>query len=278
MALASVSAVVDVVNMSLQRLGQPTVATMTESSRDASIANQLYAQNRDYCLLLTDWDCLIKRQTMTRSGKITISAATAASPVHLTVSGHTYIANELVTVEDAGGMTQLNNNIYRVFAAGADTMTLYATDGTALDGSGFTAYTSGGSLYRYPGNDFSYAYDLPTDCLRVVKVLDETFGYDTARSIDGNRWKERTFVYTDLENAGLMYLKQETDPSLYEPDLVEVIVARLTWFIAMRIHADKTLREQCLKEFQGATARAKLTNATGSGDEGEPAKLWAKVR
>lgn len=274
MALGSVSAEVDLANMALQRLGQPVIATMTESSRDANIVNQLYDQNRDFCLGITNWDCLIKRQTLTRAGKITISAATAADPVHLTASGHTYIANELVTVEDAGGMTQLNNVIFRVFAAGTDTLTLYATDGTSINGVSYGAYTSGGSLYRYPGNDFSYAYDLPTDCERVLAVLDDTFGKDTSY-----RWvHQRTFLYTDMENAGAEYVKQETDPSLYESDLVEVIVARLAWFIGQRIHADKDIIARCYGEFQASAARAKLTNAQGSRDEGEPSALWAKVR
>ena len=112
-----------------------------------------------------------------------------------------------------------------------------------------------------------------------VNVLDEQFSFDTARSIDGNTWrKERTFLYTDLENAGVLYTKQETDPSLYEPDLVEVIVARLAWFISMRIHAMKDLRADMRAEYQGALARAKLTNATGGSDGGEPEPLWAEVR
>lgn len=274
MALASITAEVDVANMVLRRLGQVAIATMTESSRDAQLVNQVYDQNRDYCLGLTDWDCLKTRQTLTRSGKITISAATAANPVHLTVSGHSYVANELVTVEDALGMTQLNNSVFRVFAAGTDTLTLYATDGTSLDGSAYGAYTSGGILYRYPGGATAYVYDLPTDCLVVRDVLDEVFGTDTAYL-----WrKEKTYLFTNIESAGVRYTKQETDPSKYEADLVEVIVARLTWFLSMGVHADKQLRERCYAEYQAALARAKLTNAGSSQDDGEPEQLWAEVR
>ncbi len=274
MGSASVTANVDMANMALQRLGQPTISSLTESSRDANICNQLFAQNRDYCFGLTDWDCLTMRSVLTRAGKVAISAATAANPVVLTASGHVFIADELVTVESITGMTQLNGNTYRVYSYTSGTITLYDLDGSTADGSGFTAWVSGGYVYRAPGADHSFAYDLPSDCIKVISVLDSNFG----ESDDYDWRKERSIIFTDISNAGVKYIKQVTDPTLYEADLVEVIVSRLAWFIGMRVHSDKTLRDRCYKEMSAAIALAKLTNAAGERSVEEPEELWADVR
>jgi hypothetical protein len=269
----SVSAAVDIANIALQRLGQPTISTLTESSRDATICNQLYDQNRDYCLMLADWDCLVNRQTLERSGKVAISAATAADPVEITCATHTFIANELIHVESITGMTQLNDLSYRVYSYTSTTIVLYGLDGTSIDGSSYTAWTSGGYVYRDPSANWAFVYDLPTDCLKVLHVLDEEGGTDTSYT-----WrKERTHLYTNIEAAGVRYVKKETDPSLYESDLVEVIAARLAWYISMRIHSDKTLRNGIYQEMQAAMARARMTNAAGSVDEGEPEASWTGV-
>ena len=273
MALASVSAAVDIANLALQRLGQPTISTLTEVSRDANIVNQLYNQNRDYCLMLTDWDCLVKRQVLDKASSVAMTGATAADPVVVTCTGHVFINNQLVYIESVTGMTQLNGNTYRIWDSTSLAITLYDTDGTTTNGSGYTAWTSGGVVRRAPGADWGYVYDLPTDCLRVLKVLDSEFGYD-----DSYKWKkEKTFIHTDISNAGISYIKQESDPSLYEPDLVEVIAARLTWLVSMRIHADKTLRREIYQELQAAMARARITNAAGAESTDEPETPWVKA-
>jgi hypothetical protein len=108
----------------------------------------------------------------------------------------------------------------------------------------------------------------------VWEILDEQFGRD-----ERYLWrKERTRLYANVEHAGIVYTKQETDPSLYEPDLVEVMVSRLAWYIGMRIHSDKNLRADMRGEYQAALARAKLTNAMGSEGTPEPEALWSDVR
>ena len=265
----SVSTAVDIANIALQRLGQPTIATMTESSRDASICNQLYDQNRDYCLMLADWHSLTYRQTLTRAGKVAISGATKANPVVVTCATHTLIANELALIEDVVGMTQLNDNGYRVYSYTSTTITLYNLDGSSLDGTAYTPWVSGGYVYRYPG-EWAFVYDLPTDCLKVISVMDE-FGV----TVNEYEWRrERTHLYTNIENAGVKYIKQETDPSKYEMDLIEVIAARLSWYVALRISGDKTLRQVIYQEMNAAIARAKMGNAMGRQDRGTGEKLW----
>lgn len=266
----SVSASVDIANIALQRLGQPTISTLTESSRDASICNQLYDQNRDYCLMLADWDCLVQRAVLTRAGKIAITGITKADPVVVSCTGHVFINNELVYVESVSGMTQINQSSFRVYSYTSGAITLYDLDGTTANGSAWSAWTSGGYVYREPGANWAFAYDLPSDCLKVLEVMDAWGG-----TSDEYAWqKERTHLYTNIENAGIKYVKKETDPSKYESDLVEVLAARLAWYISMRIHSDKNLRMEVYQEMNAALARAKMTNSQGREDEGTPEAQW----
>jgi hypothetical protein len=73
----------------------------------------------------------------------TITAATQANPVALTVTAHGYTTGDVVQINSVGGMTQLNNRLYAITVTDANTITLNAVDGTA-----FTAYTSGGSTTK----------------------------------------------------------------------------------------------------------------------------------
>lgn len=70
----------------------------------------------------------------------TITAATQANPVALTITAHGYTTGDVVQVESVVGMTQLNSKMYKLTVVDANTVTLDAVNGT-----GFTAYTSGGT-------------------------------------------------------------------------------------------------------------------------------------
>lgn len=70
----------------------------------------------------------------------TITAATQANPVKLTMTAHGMTTGQYLQVEGIVGMTQLNDKIYTVTVVDANNVTLNGVNGTA-----FTAYTSGGS-------------------------------------------------------------------------------------------------------------------------------------
>jgi hypothetical protein len=81
----------------------------------------------------------------------TISDATRANPVVLTMIGHGYSNGDLVqNISSVGGMTQLNGNSYYANNVTGTTVQLYSDSGltTTLDGTGYTAYTSGGTAER----------------------------------------------------------------------------------------------------------------------------------
>jgi len=89
------------------------------------------------------WDTVIDNITET------VSAVSKANPAVVTTGvPHAYFDGMLVTFSDVGGMTQLNGNTYFAKKTGASTFALYSdsTLTTTVDSTGYTTYTSGGSI------------------------------------------------------------------------------------------------------------------------------------
>ena len=79
----------------------------------------------------------------------TITGATQADPVELTISGHGLSTGDEIFISSVGGMTELNNKRFLVTNTGANTITLQdQVTGNDVDGTGYTTYTSGGTASR----------------------------------------------------------------------------------------------------------------------------------
>lgn len=76
-----------------------------------------------------------------------ISGATAANPVVITATGHGLIDGDTVWIRDALGMTELNGKQYLVSNKTANTFEAQSLSSQDIDGTSYTAYTSGGSAY-----------------------------------------------------------------------------------------------------------------------------------
>ena len=78
--------------------------------------------------------------------KGSITAITAANPVVVTSASHNLSNGDRVEFENVGGMTELNGKNYYVNNVTTNTYELYTDSALtgALDGTSFTAYTSGG--------------------------------------------------------------------------------------------------------------------------------------
>jgi hypothetical protein len=77
----------------------------------------------------------------------TITGATAADPVVLTVN-NSYSSGDEIYVASVAGMTALNGKYYLVANVSGTTVELQDIDGTDIDGSAYTAYSSGGTTAR----------------------------------------------------------------------------------------------------------------------------------
>lgn len=76
----------------------------------------------------------------------TVSGATQASPVVITTSAvHGLTDGDRVFLTDVGGMVEISNNEYQVDVLTTTTFALQDFQGNSIDGTGYTAYTSGGT-------------------------------------------------------------------------------------------------------------------------------------
>lgn len=77
-----------------------------------------------------------------------ISGITQASPGVVTSAAHGYANGDWVYIASVGGMTTLNGRFYIVAGATTNTFTLQALDGSAINTTALSAYTSGGTVAR----------------------------------------------------------------------------------------------------------------------------------
>lgn len=77
-----------------------------------------------------------------------ITAVTQANPGVVTVTGHGWTTGDRVTIQNVGGMVELNGFLYEIEVLTANTISLKFLDGSVVDTTSYTAYTSGGSAVR----------------------------------------------------------------------------------------------------------------------------------
>jgi len=127
----------------------------------------------------------------------TITNATQASPVVVTTStAHGLTDGQRVTITDVVGMTQLNGNTYYADVLTSNTFALYTDAGisSAVNGTGFTAYASGGNTQGL--NEFS--------TLNLEALTTSVKPADDAQKVLGDathKWKEVHIAET-LASAG----------------------------------------------------------------------------
>ena len=85
-------------------------------------------------------------QVLDTSVSLTVTGATAADPVVITTStAHGLSTGASVYITGVAGMTQLNGRTFNITSLTATTFSIQNSAGADVDGSAYTAYTSGGT-------------------------------------------------------------------------------------------------------------------------------------
>lgn len=80
---------------------------------------------------------------------VNVTGATKANPCVITAVGHGYSTGDEVYLSGIGGMTELNGRNVIVTVLTANTFSIADRNGTNINSTNFTTYTSGGTVARY---------------------------------------------------------------------------------------------------------------------------------
>lgn len=155
----------------------------------------------------------------------TITGATAANPVVITTSAaHGYSNGDEVFITGVGGMTELNGRWFIVANQTATTFELTTIHGDNVDGTGYTAYTTGGT------SDEPYEIASPYSAAALTSA-DGTFNLDFVQSGDViyitdragalaprklSRTSTTSWAFTELDpDQGPWLALNDTDTNIY---------------------------------------------------------------
>jgi hypothetical protein len=150
--------------------------------------------------------------------KKAITAATAANPVEITCVGHGLADGDLIWIDKVIGMIELNNKVYTIANATDDTFELTDGAGVDIDGSGYTAYVSGG--YETP-TIFTAVGDYPG----AVAFFEQRLAYGGSDNQPQTEWLSESGAYDTFN------ITQTGDDVAIEYTLVSERVDRIRWMV-----------------------------------------------
>ncbi len=116
-----------------------------------------------------------------------ISAATQANPLVITVPGHTFVVNDWIFVAGALGMTQIDGLTFIVKTVVGNSLTLADTFGNLINSLAFGAYAMGGTAARiytvvspYTASDLPYLKTAESADLMSLLLSNEVAGSEYA--------------------------------------------------------------------------------------------------
>lgn len=127
---------------------------------------------------------------------------------------------------------------------------------------------------------YDYQYRLPVDpyCLRVIVPIDAQGTSPTYDDIDDDYQVEERMLQTELTPCAIKYIRRLTDPTLFDAQLVELIVVRLGSKIAARLRGknDRAGRE-LLQEYLVQRNNARSLDNLNKKPRHKPAAKWSTV-
>jgi len=120
-----------------------------------------------------------------------------------------------------------------------------------------------------PAFGFSNAYQLPTDCLRVVEMSDPTIRF----VIEGRQ------LLTDESAASIEYIAEITDPNQFDAFFRETLALRIAADLAFNLVDSLRLAKAMMDLYLDHLAKARTFDAQeGGGQEKIEATTWTDER
>ena len=132
-----------------RRSGSTFVAEVADSDNKSRLIPFEFSTTQTYMLEFSNLKIrFYKDNGAILEGDKTITAITQASPGVITCSSHGYLTGDEILITAVVGMTELNNIRFLVVKIDANTFSLTDKDGVAINTTGYTAYSSAGTMNR----------------------------------------------------------------------------------------------------------------------------------
>tara|TARA_R110000787_G_scaffold91459_2_gene192792 strand:+ start:12443 stop:14893 length:2451 start_codon:yes stop_codon:yes gene_type:complete len=201
-----------------RRPGTRFVKEVKTSSLQTRLVSFEFSTTQAYCIEFGNlYMRFYKDQGAILEANKTISGATAANPVVVTATSHGYVNGEEVYISAVAGMTELNGKYYLVKNKATNTFELTNVDGTNINGSSFTSYSSGGTAARVYTVATTYTTaDIPTlqfaQSADILYVAHEDY---TPRKIE--RTGHTAWTITDIPFTDGPYLTENITTTTLTP-------------------------------------------------------------
>ena len=103
-----------------------------------------------------------------------------------------------------------------------------------------------------PAWGFTYAYTLPANCLRLLRVLD----YDSNYKVEGRK------ILSNASTMKILYISRITDPNEYDELLRETLSAALGADIAYAVTSNNTTSQNMILSYQEKLRDARFVDST----------------
>jgi hypothetical protein len=237
----------------------------TSSTKEEQLCNIVFDTARKAVLEAKNWQFATRESQLNLAagtaeadfntdGNIkAITGITAADPCVVTAANHGFLNGWLVRIYDVSGMTEINGMVVRVANKDINTFECYQ-----LDGSNFTAYTSGGYCVRYEANPAyqnGYVYEVPTDMLRPVATLPEGARFEIVGSGDSRR------LLSDTQDLVLQYIADVSTVSEMPDHFARAWAARIAAELAAPLQKKGTGMKDMWEHYMQVLNENTLSNA-----------------
>ena len=103
-----------------------------------------------------------------------------------------------------------------------------------------------------PAWGFKFAYTLPADCLRLLRILD----YDSNYKVEGRK------ILSNTSSMKILYIGRVTDPNEYDESLRETLSAALGADIAFAVTSNNQTATNMYNLFQDKLKDARFIDST----------------
>lgn len=107
-----------------------------------------------------------------------------------------------------------------------------------------------------PNHHYDNAFQLPSDCLRVLEMDDEDYYEWEVENIDGVR-----YIVTDATTCKIKYISAVTNTALFSESFAQLLALRLAVSMAIPITRSKTLMAAMKELYEDALMDAYNTNS-----------------